>query len=333
MALSSINPELFRQQFLWVLMGVLVFWASFHFDWRGFLNHQGLIWAFYVFTILLLVITYFTAPVIRNTRSWLVIGPVQFQPVELVKIAMVLVYASYFSRRHLGIARFKYIAVSFALFILPALFVMLQPDMGSVTVLFGIWVGFLLVSGLPKRYVAIGLLTFAIFFVLGWNFFLQDYQKDRISGVFYPERDVLGVNYSVAQSKIAVGSAGFFGKGYKQGTQTQLGFLTEPATDFIFPALVEEWGLVAGITVIAAFLALVFKILKIGIIAGQNFEKFVCVGTTIILGWQFFVNAGSALGLTPVIGLPFPFLSYGGSSVLTSFFLLSIINSIAYGQS
>ena len=136
------------------------------------------------------------------------------------------------------------------------------------------------------------------------------------------------MNYSVAQSKIAIGSAGLWGKGYGQGSQTQLGFLPEPANDFIFSAFVEEWGWVFGIALIAAFFALIASILKVGYRAERNVEKLICLGAAILFAWQFFLNIGSATGMFPVVGVTFPFVSYGGSSLLTSLFLLAIIHAI-----
>jgi rod shape determining protein RodA len=125
-----------------------------------------------------------------------------------------------------------------------------------------------------------------------------------------------------------VGSAGFFGKGYGQGTQTELGFLSEPSQDFIFAGIVEEWGVAGGLVVIGAMFFLVFQILKVGSLADENFEKFICLGTAMMLGVQFLLNAGSATGLTPVVGVTLPFVSYGGSSMFANFFLLAVVNSI-----
>lgn len=327
--LSSISVELFTLQLVWVGIGALCILAFWFVDWRSFLNYPWLIWGVYAVTILLLILVLWKGPLIRNTRSWAVWGPFRFQPVELMKIALVLLYAEYFSRRHLGIARWKNIITSFLYFAAPAALVMLQPDLGSALVLFGIWFGFLLVSGLPRRRLLAALVIFVIGGFFLWNYGLRDYHRERIMGVFYPERNALSINYSVNQSKIAIGSAGWFGKGYGQGSQTQLGFLTEPATDFVFAAFIEEWGWLAGIMVVGAFLFLIYHILKIGVLADRNFEKFVCLGAAMVFGWQFFLNAGSATGILPVIGVTFPFLSYGGSSLLTNFFLLAIINAIA----
>jgi rod shape determining protein RodA len=329
LVISSYSHHLLWLQSAWIGIGILFIFLSFFLNWRAILNYRWFIWGFYAVSVALLIFTYLTAPVIRNTRSWLVVGPFQFQPVELVKIALILVYASYFSRLHVSVARLKYILTSFVLFFIPAALTLLQPDLGSATILFGIWIGFLLISGLPKERIIAGFLLLAVIGTFGWFFLLKGYQKARIVGVFNPNKDVLGINYQQAQSKIAIGSGGFFGKGYGQGTQVQLGFLSEPATDFIFAALVEEWGVLAGIGAIISFLFMLYQILNVGL-ARENFEKFLCAGTTIVFGLQFLINVGTALAIVPVIGLPFPFLSYGGSGILTGFFLLSIITSVAY---
>lgn len=327
--LSGISSHVFYLQSAWVAMASVILLSSVFISWRPILSQKTVVWGIYGFIVALLLIAYFTSPVIRNTRSWIMLGPLGFQPVEFAKIALILVYAHYFSRRHLAVARWKNIFISFLLFVLPAGITLLLPDLGSAMILFGIWFGFLLVSGLPRQRVVAAFAVFAIIGIIGWNFALEKYQKDRIRGVFYPEENVLTVNYSVIQAKIAIGSAGFWGKGYGQGSQTQLGFLTEPTNDFILAAAVEEWGLAVGIAIIGSLLALIWNILKIGIYSRANFEKFLALGTAMVLGLHFIINAGSTIGLLPVVGVPFPFLSSGGSNLLTSSFLLAIINSIA----
>ena len=330
--LSAISTHLLLLQTTWIFLGIGVVLFFYAVDWRLMLTYRWVIGGLYIFVLLILAITYFKAPVIRNTRSWLELGPFNFQPVELAKIVLVLLYANYFSRRHLSIARVKHIITSFLFFIVPAGLTALQPDLGSATILFGIWFSFLLLSGLPWRKVAVALLVFLAISIVMWFYFLEDYQRERIIGVFYPERDSLGINYSVIQSKIAIGSGGFWGKGYGQGTQTQLGFLTEPTNDFILAAVVEEWGLFGGFFIIAVFCALIFQIIKIGYNAERNFEKFICLGVAVVFGLQFVLNVGSTVGLTPVVGVTFPFLSYGGSSILANFFLLSLINAVRRNQ-
>ncbi|MBI2623099.1 MAG: rod shape-determining protein RodA [Candidatus Liptonbacteria bacterium] len=328
LAISSVSTHLFLLQLAWYGIGALIFAAFFFFDWRSVFNHRWVIPALYGVGVALLAYVTFFGPVVRHTRSWLVLGPLNFQPVELMKVALILLYASYFSRRHLGVARWGTLATSFALFAVPAGLVALQPDLGSGFILATIWFGFLLFAGLPLRRILLAFAIFAVVGIYGWSHVLKEYQRERIVNVFYPERNVLGLNYSVTQSKIAIGSAGLWGKGYGQGTQVQLGFLTEPASDFVLATLVEEWGMAGGMLLLGAFVALELWIIRVGLVADRNFEKFVCLGTATMFAMQFLVNVGSAVGFMPVVGLTFPFVSYGGSSVVADFTLLAIVNSI-----
>jgi rod shape determining protein RodA len=245
-----------------------------------------------------------------------------------MKIALIFLYANYFSRRHLAVARWRNIITSFIFFVIPAAIAVKLPDLGSAVIFFGIWFGFLLLLGLPWRRVLVAVVIFALAGGFIWTYVLRGYHRARIIGFFDPQTNALGVNYSVTQSKIAIGSAGFMGKGYGAGTETQLGFLSEPTEDFIFAALVEEWGVLGGLVLTAAFFFLILQILKIGMVADLNFEKFICMGAAVMLGTQFLLNAGSATGLLPVVGVTFPFVSYGGSSMMVDCFLLAIVNSI-----
>jgi len=329
LTLSSVAFDRFVLQAIWGALGLAVMVSFRFFDWRAVFNQTWVVRALYGASIASLILVYFTAPEIRNVRGWFDWGPIHFQPVELMKVSLVLLFAHYFSRLHVAIAHWRTIVPSFLYFVIPAGLVALQPDLGSALVLFGIWFGFLLVSGLPRKRLVLLVVVGVVMGVVLWGFILRDYQRARIVGVFYPEQDVLGINYSVAQSKIAIGSSGFLGKGYGQGSQAQLKFLTEPATDFILAAFIEEWGILGGVVVIGAFFALLLRILFAGLRAERNVEKFICLGAATVFAWQFVLNVGSATGLFPVVGVTFPFLSYGGSSLLTNFLLLGIVNAIA----
>jgi rod shape determining protein RodA len=326
--LSALSFHLFVLQSIWVLIacGVIVFFL--YVDWRSIFNFRWIVWGLYVLAFLLMLIAYLHAPLIRNARSWLVLGPITIQPVELMKIALILLYANYFSRRHLSVARWRYIITSFIFFVLPAAVAVRLPDVGSALIFFSIWFGFLIFSGLPLKRIAVAVVLFALAGGLLWTYALKDYHRARIVGFFSPQEKSLGINYSLVQSKIAIGSAGWFGKGYGQGTQTELGFLSEPTEDFIFAAFTESWGIVGALLVVGAFLFLIFQILRIGALADENFEKFICLGAAMMFGVQFLLNTGSATGLTPVVGVTFPFVSYGGSSMIANSFILSLVNAI-----
>jgi len=325
---ASSNTELFIKQLAWLSVAFLFMFGLPFVNLRALFSYRWFILGIYFFVLLLLLVTYFVAPSINGARSWIVIGPVQIQASEFMKAALIILLSSFFATRHVAIARIGIIASSFLYFVIPATIVLLQPDLGSALVLIGIWFGYLLVSGMPKKYILIGFVVFVILSIVAWSFFLAGYQKDRIKALFKPNTDQLGVNYSVAQSKIAIGSAGIFGKGFGGGTQVQLGFLPAAQTDFVFASFVEEWGVIGGIILISAFTFLIYELLKKARESSTNFPRFIALGTVIVLLIHFVVNLGSTLGLLPVIGIGFPFVSYGGSNLLTVSALIGIIQSI-----
>jgi len=328
LTIYSVDQSNFWQQVIWFVLGAVVILILSQIDWRPLINYRWLIFGIYLASLLLLVITYLFAPAIRGARSWLVFGPVQLQTSELAKLALIILYSYYFASRHVTIARWQNIIIPFIYFLPPALLVFFQPDLGTTLVLFGLWLGYLLVSGIRWRHLALGLVVIGLMSFWAWNNLLVDYQRERIFALFHPRYDPLGVNYNVIQSKIAVGSAGIWGRGWQRGTQVQLGFLPEAGTDFIFAAFTEEWGLLGALFLLLVFAVLIWRILLAGLRAENNFSKLICLGTIIVFLIHFIFNVGSALGLTPVVGLPFPFFSYGGSNLLTAAALIGIIQSI-----
>lgn len=327
-SLLSQNIDLFWKQILWIVVGVVIAFCVIKFDWRSFVNSEGIIWGIYSVANFLLFITLFIAPNVRGQKSWIPIGPLKFEPSVFAALALIIVLAGFFRKEHKSIARISNILKSFAFFALPAGLVLLQPDMGSALILFFIWFGFILVSGIKWKHLLFAIIIFSLIGVGMWFFVLKDYQKDRVVGLFFPNKDVLGVNYNVIQAKIAIGSAGIFGKGFGQGTQTQLGFLPEAQTDFIFSAVIEEWGLLSGFLMIAAFITIILRIVFIGLDETSSFNQFICLGAAIFLCVNFMLNTGSNVGLLPVVGVPFPFLSYGGSHILIEMILIGTIQSI-----
>jgi rod shape determining protein RodA len=324
----SINYNKFIQQLVWFGLAFLVVFIFAQIDWRPLIVHRRVVFGVYLFSVLMLVVTFFFAPSIRGTRSWLVFGPVQLQTSELMKLGLIILFSYYFASRHVDIGHWQNLIIPLFYLMIPLILILLQPDMGAGLVLTSLWLSYLLISGIRWRHLAIGLLVVIVFFVWAWNGLLADYQKQRVIGLFHPNYDPLGVNYNVIQSKIAIGSAGILGKGFHQGTQAQLGFLPEATTDFLFAAFIEEWGLVGGLIILLAFICLLWRIIKIGLFAGNNFSQLLCLGTAVVLLVHFTFNVGSNLGLVPVIGVSFPFLSYGGSNLLTNAMLIGIIQSI-----
>lgn len=327
--IASANPANVIHQALWFALALVAFAVCAIIDWRPLATYRWMPLMLYGFGLALLIMTFFFAPTIRGARSWLVMGPVQMQTSELIKAALIIVFSYYFAYRHVGIAQWRNIFIPFLYAAVPGVLILLQPDMGSVLIILGIWIIYLLVSGIQWRHIAIGLLVAAAFSAWGWTHALADYQRERIRGLFNPQYDPLGVNYNVIQSKIAIGSGEWLGKGWRQGTQVQLGFLPEAANDFVFAAIIEEWGAVGGIVLLGAFAVLIGRILTIGARAPTNFAKLICLGVSGLLLLHIFLNIGSAVGLTPVVGVPLPFVSYGGSNLLTSSILVGIVQSIA----
>ncbi|OGY59064.1 MAG: hypothetical protein A3E61_01465 [Candidatus Colwellbacteria bacterium RIFCSPHIGHO2_12_FULL_43_12] len=325
----SVDVNLFFKQLIWVLLGIAVIFSFHYFNLRAILSYRWMILAFYILMVLMLAVTYFVARPIAGTKGWISLGPAQIQPSEFMKAALIILFSRFFATRHVSIASWRIIIGSVIYIILPVALVLLQPDLGTALIILGIWFGYLLVSELPLRKTMGFIGLFLITLGLAWNFGLASYQKERVLALFDPTRDPLGINYSVIQSKIAIGSAGFWGKGFEQGTQIQLGFLPASTTDFVFASFTEEWGLLGALTIIAAFLMLLFRISFIGERQTDNFYKFICLGTLIVILLHLTVNLGSTLGLLPVVGVGLPFVSYGGSNLLTLSLLIGIIHHIA----
>ena len=333
LTLSSIDIGLFWKQLIWFITAIAIFFLGSKIDWRWVGLQKWFSYGLYAFCLSLLVFSNFQHGTIRGVKSWIVIGDFQFEPVELTKLALIFVLAHFFSKRHLAAWQGKNILFSFLLTAIPAGLVAYHPDLGSAVVLFSIWIAFLLMSGINTRRFLWGILIFAFGVLLLWTFALKPYQKDRITAFLFPQRDPLGVNYNVIQSKIAIGSAGFFGKGFKGGTQTQLNFLPESETDFIFAAFVEEWGLLGGVSVIVAYFIIIWRFASIGLRVGDNYSKFLTLGAATVFLVHLFINVGSNLGLVPVTGISLPFFSYGGSNLLTISILVSIIQSKKFESS
>jgi rod shape determining protein RodA len=326
-SLLSSSPDFFYKQIYWIAISLAAAIAITFVDLRSFFSHKTVIRGLFLLIIIVLIFAFFFAPQIKGNRSWIIIGSFQFQPSEFAKVVLIIVLAYFFSKAHIGIGRWKIVMTSFFYFFVLGALVAILPDMGSAFVLFALWFGFVLVSGMPLKKILLSAAIFTAIFAVMWASVLKPYQKERVLGTFFPNRDPMGTSYHVIQSKIAIGSGGIFGQGFRQGSQVQLGFLPEAQTDFIFAAIAEEGGLAAVIIIIGAFGWMILRILKIGSLTDGNFNKFLCLGTAILFLSQFILNVGSNLGLLPVIGVTFPFVSYGGSSMLASMILVGMIQS------
>jgi rod shape determining protein RodA len=318
----------FQKQTLFLAIGIVLMLGISYFDWRLLRNDPYFLFILWITGVLALAGLFFLAPEIRGVKSWYRIGNISIDPIEYVKIVLLVLMAKYFSLRHIEMYRIRHILLSGLYFGIPILLIFLQPDLGSASLLAILWVVLLLVSGIKLRHFLALLIIGAVLFSFGWGIILQDYQKSRIISFLEPELDPLGIGWSQAQSKIAIGNGGILGQGIGNGTQTQYGFLSEPQTDFIFAAISEEFGLLGVLLLIVLFLILLYRMFKIGLRANSNFPRLFVIGLATLFILQFFVNVGMNLGLLPIIGLPLPLVSYGGSSLLALYAGLGILLSI-----
>jgi rod shape determining protein RodA len=330
---SGDNPYFLRQG-MWLLASILVFLGAGAVDWR-FLRQTRVLVPAFIAIIIVLVSLFFVGQTIRGAQSWFRIGSLAFQPSDPAKYILILMLAKYFSRRHIEIRNLRHIIVSglyaFIIFIL----VFLQPDFGSAMVIFGIWFGMVLVSGISKKHLMfVAVLGIATSLLL-WSFVFAPYQKARIMTFVHPLSDVRGTGYNAYQSTVAVGSGQIFGKGLGQGSQSKLRFLPEHETDFIFAAFVEEWGFVGAIALLTLSLLLLFRLVNNAERASSNFDALFGLGVVILFSIHIIVNAGMNVGVLPVTGITFPLMSYGGSHLITEWFALGILSSMrrhAQGQ-
>jgi rod shape determining protein RodA len=262
-----------------------------------------------------------------GSARWINLGIFTLQPSEFAKIALIMTLSSIISLKRNSLSGAGKIAKIFLMSSPIFIFVLIQPDLGTTVVLFSILVTTLFYAGISKWYFIISSLFFGIFSAPIWGF-LKDYQQRRILVFLNPALDVLGSGYNVIQALIAVGSGGLFGKGFSHGTQSQLNFLPAHWTDFAFASFAEEWGFVGVLTLMILFLLLLLIILHVLYKTKDSYGSFLCVGAFTVFFVQFIVNVGMNLGVMPVTGIPLPFISYGGSSLLASFILLGIVQSV-----
>ena len=327
---STTQPELtnFYKQFLWLVLGLAVFFTVSAFDYRFFRVHSIPALLFYAIGSLGVVGVLLFGTTIRGAKSWIDLGFFNIEPVELVKIALILILAKYFSMRHAEIYRFRHIFISGIYVAIPALLVLMQPDAGSFTILVVIWGGMVLVSGIRLRHILVLALAAFGFFSLAWQFLLLAYQKARLAAFINPAGDPLGAAYNSIQAKVAVISGGLFGKGLGQGTQTQLGFLPEAQTDFIYAALAEELGILIAVIILVLFGVIFWRLARICVSTTNNFARLSILGIAIMIMAQFTLNVSMSIGILPVTGVTLPFVSYGGSSLIALFLALGIVQSI-----
>jgi rod shape determining protein RodA len=318
----------FWKQIFFLGLGFFLMVVFSFLDWRVLKENPYLILTFYFLSLFALVFLLFFAPETRGTRGWFKVGSFSIDPIEPAKIILLLLLAKYFSSRHIEMYNTKHIFISGLYVLLPCFLIFFQPDLGSVLIFVLLWLGILIVSGIEIKHFLILMLIASLVFVFSWNRFLKEYQKQRILSFIAPHIEPLGIGWTSFQSKLAIGSGRILGKGWKLGSQVQLGFLTAPQTDFIFAAIAEEFGLL-GTGVLLLLICLFFlRVIRIAFFAKTNFCRLFVAGFACLFGLQVFVHIGMNLGILPIIGISLPFVSYGGSGLILNFVGLGILQDL-----
>jgi len=324
---STLNMEsanFFQRQLLWIGLGIWLLFVLAAIDYHTITEHVVLI---YAGALILLCGVLLFGRTVSGARSWFGVGSFGLQPSEIAKLVVVLALARYLSgikERHLTLGQ---IMTAVSICGVPILLVALQPDLGTALTFIPILAFGLFVRGVRPRVFVVGALIILLLLPLTW-YALEDYQKARLVTFLQPETDPLGSGYQVIQSKIAIGSGGLWGTGLFEGSQNQLGFLPTRHTDFIFSVVAEEMGFVGVLVTLALLLALILRALSLALMPRDTLGMFIVVGVVGMFVFHVLVNVGMVIGFMPITGIPLPFLSYGGSSVLTTFMGLGLIMSV-----
>jgi rod shape determining protein RodA len=317
---------LYLKQVQWVLMGLFFMMIVFLIDYR--IINEGA-YVIYGISIALLVFVAFFGYATRGSQRWISLGGFSFQPSELMKLTIILALARYFDDHKSNESyTLKELFLPFLIVLVPFLLILKQPDLGTALIIMIIFASVVFFIGINWKSVFILLSGTMVLIPAGWHF-LKDYQKDRLITFLNPDNDPLGAGYHIIQSMIAVGSGGIFGKGFLKGSQTQLKFLPEQQTDFVFSVFAEEWGFVGGIVLIIMFMALILWGLKIALHSKDLLGTLIAFGITALISWEVFINIGMVLGILPVVGIPLPFLSYGGSAMVVLMTAIGLLMNVS----
>jgi len=324
--------EIYKRQMLWLIIGLACFFFFSRLNYRKLWDANYFIYGVAVFFLFLV----FSLGVIRlGAQRWLRIAWFNFQPSEFAKLAIIIFLARYFSRKSVNdtsllsgkFGIFQGIILPFIFVALPMFLIIEQPDLGSGLMLMLVFMGLLYLTNVRIKYIFMLLAALILPLPFFWHF-LHDYQKQRLLVFLNPNIDPLGAGYTVIQSRIAIGSGGFFGRGWLHGSQSQLYFLPESHTDFIFATFSEQWGFLGSSLLILMY----YFIIRQGFLIAQrthdSFGRLLAYGISLLLALQVFINIAMNMGLAPVVGLPLPLMSYGGSSVLVTFIALGILVNI-----
>ena len=320
----------FGRGLMWAAIAVVVFVLATGFDYRWL---KTLAWPIYAFQLGLLVLTLAIGEGIGGSARWVSVGPLTFQFSEIAKVLMIVVLASYLASRAGRLDSLLSIVGACLLVGPPLVLVMLQPDLGTSMVFGAILAGMLWMSGASLRWLTVLAMGAVAMIPIAWTYLLRDYQKARLTSFLDANPDIQGAGYQLHQAQIAVGSGGFFGKGLTNGTQTQGDFLPVQATDFVFATLGEELGFIGGVVLFVLFILLLWRVLVAGWRSRDTFGTLFAAGVASMITFQLVVNVGMVLGVMPITGIPLPFVTHGGASLVSMAAGLGILQSINVHQS
>lgn len=326
-ASSELSMDYLPRQTMWVGLGLIVFILAFSIDYQALTKFALPVYLLSVVVLLLVLILGYEA---GGARSWIGYGAYRLQPSEFAKIATALYLARFLAGRNRHQLNMVDILAASGIVTLPMVLVALESDLGGAAMFVPMLVGMLLLAGLPWRIVVTAILVLLITVVIMWNFVMLDYQKERVRTFLSPDRDPLGAGYQLQQSKIAVGSGQFVGRGYRQGTQSQLRFLPARHTDFVFAVLAEEWGFVGVATVLLLYASYVLNGVRVASRARDRTGILLVVGLLSAFAFHVLYNTAMVVGLVPITGIPLPFLSYGGSFMLANFIGAGLILGVDF---
>jgi len=323
------GTPIYAKQLYWIGLGLIVFLASLTVDYHELCRFSYLFYALVIITLLSVLVI---GRVSQGARRWLSLGIIAFQPAELARLALVMVLAKYFSTRQRPTGfGFSHLLMPFLLLLIPLVLIIKQPDLGTALALLFTGFAVLLLAGLRSRSLAVSVFLSAMFLPFGWHFFwnsLKDYQRDRLATFLDPSSDPMGRGYHLLQSKIAIGSGGLLGKGLFGATQSQLKFLPEGHTDFIFAVFSEEWGFVGVFLLMSLYLSVIILGFEIALKAKDPLGTYLAAGIVVMFTFYFIMNIGMTLGLLPVVGVPLPLMSYGGTSVVITLASLGLLMNV-----
>ena len=320
------DTSLFNQQLIWIVLSWLVFFFVYSIN-TSFISK--ILWPLFWLNVLALIAVYFFGIEVYNSKRWLDLALFYYQPSETLKLVLLLITAAKISQRPFGQEFYFLDLMKFIIFIMPpVVLVLLQPDLGTAGIILIMIVTLILFNGVEKRTLIAFLIVFLISAPLAWKFVLKPYQKSRVTSFIKPLEDPHGTGYNVIQSKIAIGSGQIFGKGWKQGTQNKLQFLPERHTDFIFSVLSEEYGFAGSVFTLLSFFLVLFFIFNLARQTRERLHCYFCLAVGSFLLWHVVLNLAMTMGLFPVVGIPLPLLSYGGSHTVTTMAFLGVAAGI-----